>query len=132
MRNLVAKFAAALVVAALVAGCSSGPLKTSAETAEGAQEAILTARGVVFVVLQEVNSQREAGIITHEEHAKYYQAIAVAHIKLNDAQLLLDSGDWQSARSQAELVRKVLVVLQREVHARARAREEAIKKRGDV
>lgn len=88
--------------------------------AQVAQTAINEANVLLAAVAKVIAQNAKDGISTKEEAQKLLDKVRKYSADVDKAKKLLDAGDIMSAKTQAELVNKLIVSLHREVTARAR------------
>ena len=123
--------AAVLVIAAMLAGCSTlggmvkpADLPVSAELSEPAKiaQTAINEANVILIAAADVTYQYVVeGWISKEEGRSYYVVLRDWEQKLIAAQKLLDAGKALDAQSEAELIRKAIVALHKEILKRKSA-----------
>ena len=116
-----------LVLALSLAGCDTLFVKADVPVsqslppaAQEAQTAINEANILITATANVIAENVKAGIMTRLEGQKYVTKLKDYAQQVDNAQALVRTGDIFNAKTQAELLKKALLALHKEVAARAR------------
>ncbi len=117
MRQLLA------VMLVLVAGCSTGKIVESdgLDAIGQAQAGIIEARAALTSLNDAVADNVRSGIWTSTQGLEVWVQSKAIREKLDEAQALLDAGNWQDANAKRELLAQLILRLHAKVAAAARS-----------